>query len=280
MLCQSLSIRTCYDMIAISLLTKRNVTIGTEAFLAWPQNSWLNKDNNFRSVIDKWILFRLCGELSSPISRICGVLGSYCGKSTPSVAFPTPGYLSMTWWSTWRMATRWRRLRAAPPRCSTSWRMWVSWTGMLFELWTCCVLFQAWNLDPEKRPTFVKARDSLEKFKIQNPQWFIEMEALSHLRWPLSQGVIVIPNWTSPRPMTTFLFHLNNNNKMPKPVIMQIPQPTYCSDIVLTYSKSNGIRSPKSGLYTFCILFPDHWSSQPTLNILKICILIVQPTVI
>jgi len=45
--------------------------------------------------------------------------------------------------------------------------------------------------------------------------------------------VIVIPNWTSPRLITTFLFPLNNN-KMPKPVIiMQIPQPTHCSEIVL-----------------------------------------------
>lgn len=32
------------------------------------------------------------------------------------------------------------------------------------------IMKDAWNLDPEKRPTFVKARDSLEKFKIQNPQ--------------------------------------------------------------------------------------------------------------
>jgi len=32
------------------------------------------------------------------------------------------------------------------------------------------IMKDAWNLDSEKRPTFVKARDSLEKFKIQNPQ--------------------------------------------------------------------------------------------------------------
>ena len=31
--------------------------------------------------------------------------------------------------------------------------------------------FQAWELEPDKRPTFVEARDILEKFKIQNPQW-------------------------------------------------------------------------------------------------------------
>ena len=30
--------------------------------------------------------------------------------------------------------------------------------------------FQAWELEPDKRPTFVEARDILEKFKIQNPQ--------------------------------------------------------------------------------------------------------------
>jgi c-src tyrosine kinase len=32
------------------------------------------------------------------------------------------------------------------------------------------IMKDAWNLDADKRPTFVKARDSLEKFKIQNPQ--------------------------------------------------------------------------------------------------------------
>jgi c-src tyrosine kinase len=32
------------------------------------------------------------------------------------------------------------------------------------------IMKDAWNLDEDKRPTFVKARDSLEKFKIQNPQ--------------------------------------------------------------------------------------------------------------
>jgi len=32
------------------------------------------------------------------------------------------------------------------------------------------IMKDAWNLSPEKRPSFVSARDSLEKFKIQNPQ--------------------------------------------------------------------------------------------------------------
>ena len=32
------------------------------------------------------------------------------------------------------------------------------------------LLLQAWDLDPDKRPSFTSARDSLEKFRIQNPQ--------------------------------------------------------------------------------------------------------------
>ena len=31
-------------------------------------------------------------------------------------------------------------------------------------------IFQAWDLDPDRRPSFANARDSLEKFRIQNPQ--------------------------------------------------------------------------------------------------------------
>ena len=32
-------------------------------------------------------------------------------------------------------------------------------------------LIQAWELEPEKRPTFAASRDSLDLFRTQNPQW-------------------------------------------------------------------------------------------------------------
>ena len=32
-------------------------------------------------------------------------------------------------------------------------------------------LAQAWELEPEKRPTFAASRDSLDLFRTQNPQW-------------------------------------------------------------------------------------------------------------
>ena len=85
----------------------------------------------------------------------------------------------------------------------------------------------------------------------------------SHLRWEdgllSSQGVIVIPDWTSPCRLMITTFLIWTTTKCQNQWFCKYhSQLLYCSEIVLRKWKME--LAQKWTLYTFCILFPDQRS--------------------
>ena len=149
----------------------------------------------------KWWCYRLWGIPISPTNQTCGVLGCSSGRFTPLVECPTPEFPWGMLWSMWRKAIRWISLTFIWLNRLIYWRKlldgspWgMSSPGLhhherckfcshfltLFqdlsksETDKCDITLnvaQAWELEPEKRPTFAASRDSLDLFRTQNPQW-------------------------------------------------------------------------------------------------------------